>query len=52
MICNRIINKTFEEIDSFSKLIITFKIFKQEKKIEPGKTTFLKCVILADINAL
>ena len=40
MISNRIIDKTFEEIDSFSKLIITLKIFKQEKKIEPCKTTF------------
>ena len=26
-----IVNNTFEEIDAFSKLIITFEFFKEEK---------------------
>ena len=28
---DRIVNNTFEEIDAFSKLIIIFETFKQEK---------------------
>ena len=28
---DRIVNNTFEEIDAFSKLMIIFEIFKQEK---------------------
>ena len=37
---NRIIDKTFEEIDSFSKLIITFKIEKKKKKNRASHAKF------------
>ena len=34
---NLTVDNTFEEIDSFSKLITIFEIFRQEKYIEPCK---------------
>ena len=47
---SRIVDKTFKEIDLFSKLIIVFEAFKQEKF--KFRFFFSKWVKIADINAV
>ena len=51
---DRIINNTFEEIDSFSRLIIIFEIFNKKNRTRHAKYDFQffsKCVNMPHINA-